>query len=280
MSGKNSKSLSYVFTINNPTDDDHALIETLGEADTTRYLIVGREIGEEGTPHLQCYIYFTSQRWFTALKKALPRAHIEFAKGSVQQNIDYCSKDNDYTEYGTPPMSQKRKGEKGKEFWDDIVKKAKTGDFDNIDSKVLVSHFPNLLKLHSHYSVMPEDLVDIDNDWYCGPTGTGKSYKARTDNPGYYLKMCNKWWDGYQNEEVVIMEDFDKSHKVLGHHVKIWADRYAFPAEIKGSKVNLRPKKIIVTSNWSPSDIWGDEPQTLDPILRRFKVSNFTYLTQ
>lgn len=268
-----SRSRSWCWTLNNYTDPDAADADALQQA--TVYTVMGKEVGEQGTPHLQGYSYFKQPQTLKKMKEYLPRAHFEPARGTPQQAADYCKKEGSFMEFGTLPMSQKRKGELGKEFWDDVLEKAKRGKFEEIDSKVQISHYRSLKAIAADHRTMPDDLDCHDNLWYWGDTGTSKSYTARTENPGAYLKMCNKWWDDYQAEDVVIIEDFDKAHHVLGHHLKIWADRYAFPAEVKGGKVNLRPKKIIVTSNYSPDEIWAHEPGTLGPILRRFKIVHF-----
>lgn len=268
------KSYSYCFTINNYTDADITLLEELKTSPKTRYLVIGKEVGTEGTEHLQGYIYFHNQMVFSSFKKLLPRAHIETSRGTPEQASDYCKKDGSFVEHGVLPASHKRKGQLGAEYWDTNKKLALEGKLDEIDPKLYLTHYRTLKAIAADHAVMPPDLEDFAHEWYWGPTGTGKSYKARNENPGHYLKMCNKWWDGYNGEDVVIIEDFDKKHDVLGHHMKIWADRYAFPAEIKGSKLNLRPSKIIVTSNFHPGDIWSD-PQTLEPIIRRYRVTHF-----
>lgn len=265
-----SKFRNYCFTHNNYPDT------SLEDSIDCKYIIYGKEIGDSGTPHLQGFISFKSQRALSGVIKALPGCHVEVA-ASPDSAITYCKKDGDFTERGSW-ASQAQKGEKEKKRWADARQAAVQGNFDEVPDDIFVTHYGNIKRIRMD-AVMQEKREDTEDTmlWYYGASGTGKSRKAREENPDAYLKMCNKWWDGYTEEEVVLIEDFDKKHDVLVHHLKIWGDRYPFPAEVKGGKVNIRPKKIIVTSNYHPSEIWSDTSD-LEPILRRFNCIEFRKL--
>lgn len=65
---------------------------------TAKYWIVGKEIGAQGTPHLQGYCYFDNAKKWDQIVKWFdnPRVHLEVAKGNKSQNFKYCSKDGDF----------------------------------------------------------------------------------------------------------------------------------------------------------------------------------------
>lgn len=61
--------------------------------------VIGKEVGAEGTPHLQGYVTAgTKFRWSSL---DLPKTiHWEKCKGSEQDNIKYCIKDGEFTMHG------------------------------------------------------------------------------------------------------------------------------------------------------------------------------------
>jgi len=83
--------------------------------------------------------------------------------------------------------------------------------------------------------------------------------------------MPNEWWENYKGEDTVLIEDLGIYDVKLGDFLKIWADRYGFRGQEKFSSVTIRPKKIVVTSNYRIREIWPNSPQTYLPLERRFK---------
>lgn len=84
-----------VFTLNNYSEEEY--LELVKVFDLKNYVyLIGREIGDEGTPHLQGYVEFKKQVYFEALKKLNTRIHWEAARGTREQNKKYCTKDGNF----------------------------------------------------------------------------------------------------------------------------------------------------------------------------------------
>lgn len=88
-----SPAIRWCFTLNNYTTMDCSSI-VLKIQRCCRFGIVGKEIGESGTPHLQGYVEFEKKvRPISAF--AIKQIHWEKAKGNRQVNVNYCSKENE-----------------------------------------------------------------------------------------------------------------------------------------------------------------------------------------
>lgn len=57
-----------------------------------RFWLAQLEVGEEGTPHFQGTVLFKNARSVAAVRKLIPRAYVGISVGTLEQNIDYCSK--------------------------------------------------------------------------------------------------------------------------------------------------------------------------------------------
>lgn len=251
----------FCFTLNNYTEED---LEHMNET-TATYLVYGKEVGESGTRHLQGYLYYSKKASFTKVKKFLPRAHIEVQKGSCQQAIAYCKKDGDYVEIGEPPSQGKRTD------LDAVKEKLKKNE--------VVQMRDIVLSAKSYQSVrMAETILkyhEIKRDWkpyvrwFWGATGTGKTREAHKilGADCYTAMETNKWWEGYDAHENVIIDDmrgdFAKFHVLLR-----LLDRYEYRLEIKGGSRQFLARNIIITSCHHPNDMF-DTREDIGQLLRR-----------
>lgn len=266
---KQTRVVGYCFTINNPTNEE---IEELKKIDC-KYICLGYERGEEGTPHVQGYVHFKRNTHFNAAKRLLPRAHIEARKGSVAQAVDYCKKDGVFQEFGTMPLSQ---GDAAKTCWKTIMEKAQLGEFTWI-----MDNYPRVwIQLSNRLEglrLRKTQILDgeLQHEWWTGPTGSGKSSTLWKYYGSHYQKELNKWWCGYENESVVAIEEWSPKNECTGSQLKIWADRYPFTGQIKGGSIKkVRPLKIIVLSNFDIDSCFSDA-RDLEPLKRRFTTFKF-----
>lgn len=267
-----TRSRNFCFTINNPTEDDYSMCESL----TCRYMIIGKEGAADGqTPHIQGFVSFENQRTLSAISKKLPRAHIEHTAGTPTQAANYCKKEGNFTERGTPLATPKSKGRNEIARFERAWDLAKQGKIEEIDADIRLRYRSTCVAISKTYQKAPESIPTLDYHWYHGDSGSGKSRKARTENPGAYLKNPNKWWDGYVDQDTVIIDEWSPDHECLASHLKQWADHHSFCAEYKGGAMCIRPKKLIVTSNFSIDECFSKH-QNAEPLKRRFKCLHFT----
>lgn len=275
-----SRSRAFCFTWNNYPAD---AIETLRSLDSVYILATYEVAPATGTPHLQGYVYFRNGKTLSAVTRLMPRCHITVARGSAQQNYEYCTKTRAEDiaagtvasviglELGTKPMDNETKGRKGKEFWDDVVLKAKAGRLEEIDSNIYVTQYNTLKRIAVDHMEKPPRLETSDHLWIYGATGCGKSTAVHDKYPDLYLKDLTQWWDGYRGEDIVLVDDMDPYHRGLARHFKLWGDKLPFHCQSKGSANTIRPKRVIVTSQYTPEQVWDDE-ETLAAIQRRFRL--------
>lgn len=232
--------------------------------------------------HLQGYVSFNERIRFTALrKKYFPTIHWEGAKGTASQNYEYCTKeDPSPLEFGDRPQFEDA-GEREKERWKRARVAATTNNLDDVPDQIYVQHYKSIKAIAFDNMLASQTLEELDNYWLWGVPNSGKSFKARNHwgddlRTDVYIKGANKWWDGYNNQPTVVIEDLDPTHGYLADRIKCWADKYPFTCEVKGASAVLRPKRLVITSNYRIEDIF---PNLVDQqaIKRRFKVEHFPF---
>nr|WAE42493.1 MAG: replication associated protein [Cressdnaviricota sp.] len=265
----NKRSRSYVFTWNNPTLGPLPSTEDHLRSLQYSYITYGREVGEQGTPHLQGYIHFINAKTLNAVRALFTGAHVELLRGTSLQAITYCQKEGDYYEDGQRPVDP---GLREKIRWQEAWDSAKRGAIEEIDPDIRVRCYSGLLRIYRDYAEPPAELDGVCGIWVWGRAGSGKTSAVLAAYASAYQKNASKWWDGYRGQTVAVLDDIGHSEAPwITRFLKIWADRYPFMGESKGSSQLIRPHRFVVTSQYSIEQLFLDI-ETRSALIRRFFV--------
>jgi len=135
-------------------------------------------------------------------------------------------------------------------------------------------------KLFGYISKRAERTWKTETFVYYGEPGTGKSRTAKEicETRGYqiYYKSRGDWWDFYNGQEAVIIDDFYGWLKY--DELLRLTDRYPLIVPTKGGFTEFMAKLIIITTN-KPIDSWYTghwyDDTAKRALLRRIDVYEF-----
>lgn len=252
----------------------------------TRYLVFQKEkCPKTGKLHLQFYVELTRSQRIAKVKKILGReCHLEVRKGSRTQARDYCMKTDtrvsEPVEFGELPNSAQGKR-------NDLVlirDKLKNGstpediaeDYPGLYFRYYRGFENYFYKTLKHRKRDPPPNVTV----LYGPAGSGKSSYVYTltdnDDEVYFKSSGNRWWEGYNQQIYVILDDFHSLFMEFKDLLRL-LDRYQLQVEIKGGSIPFNSPNIIITSdehpeNWYPFKDENDKAQLLRRITKIIKT--------
>lgn len=265
-----SRVRTWCFTLNNPSSNE------IPKHTHERYLIWQLETGQSGNIHLQGYIELTQSTRLQNMASWLPGAHFEPRRGTREQAREYCKKEDSRT---AGPWERGDWESGGSGTRNDLADVKRKLDDGASELDIANDHFGTWCKHHrafreykklktEHRKEKTEVIV------YWGDSGTGKTRKVLEEAPNACWKTRDEWWDNYDNQDDVILDDF---YGWLPYDFLLrLLDRYPLDINCKGGQKRFTSKRIFITSNKPPEE-WYPNIAYKEPLLRRIdKREHFT----
>ncbi len=243
------------------------------------YKILAYEVAPTtGMPHMHAYFQFHTAKEFKTVHnwgKKVANPHIECCRGTAEQNIEYLKKGGDFEEIGAAKVNQGQRT--------DLLQLTGMID-DGADlGEVARAQPENFVKFHKGiraYQAAVKAMPRVHRTacvWYWGAAGTGKSYTVKNRHAGrlYIKEPGHKWWDGYTNQEAVLMDDMDfrdgfwSTPEGFRHLLRL-GDEGSCQVEYKGGMIEFNSRILYVTSEFPPSHYWTGN--TLKQVTSRFGI--------
>ncbi len=119
---------------------------------------------------------------------------------------------------------------------------------------------------------------------YVGTTGSGKTHRAFEEMPNAYVWDGGKWWDNYDGQEEVIVDDFcdenDRKRMAPLNDLLKFIDHYKCQVQVKGGYRWLKAKRFIFTSNIPLSEWYPMACETRQAALRRRFTRTINFIAE
>lgn len=254
-----------------------------------RYLCYAPELcPTTGKHHWQTYIYFNNQKTIKQAVKYIG-CGVDIARGTPLENKTYIQgpydKDNKHKPYNT----------EFKEFGD-LPRQGVQRDVEALCKDIangrtiesIVLEDPYAYHMYSKTLLYTQKVIsgknryikDVEVLWYHGPTGTGKTYKAFTENPeAVFIKYTGNFFTDWYDAKTVILDDY--RGEIPYNELLRFLDKYRNTNEVNikyGSKyVDL--DKIIITCSMPPEKCYprqNEKDDSINQLLRRITKIIYT----
>lgn len=253
-------------TLNNYTEEDIVWLQQL----ECNVMTCSAEVGESGTPHLQFSVTFKRSYSFAALKKLHPR--VSWREQDCKQDNNYCRKRD-----STLLIDRDERQKKGAR--NDIVAAKETarstGSMRAVVEDATSCQAISVAQAWLTYNEPKRPLgTPIEVHWRYGPTGLGKTRPIwdKYGEDGVYTPTSYKWWQGYDGQHVVLIDEFRGDWCKFGQLLKL-LDRYPYTVECKGGSRQIQARVWYITSCKCPWTVYNpdafDASEKVDQLVRR-----------
>lgn len=254
-----------------------------------KYFVGQIEETRAGGKHWQMYVEFTDNCTMGQVKTRLTDdkksdMHLEKARGTAQQASDYCEKEESKAE-NNRPFKYGRMGQQGQRtdlesVTTSILAGKRMAEIALQDPTTYVKYHKGL---HAFKSITSNNKArsHINIFYWAAATGVGKTQLAKKvasiigeQECYWYNSGQGKWFDGYDDHKVVIMDEYvfdDK--KELGIKlgpILTYLDTAPVQVQIKGGTSKLIATDFFIFSNASIEQQYLGEPQR-PALMRRIR---------
>ena len=262
---KDTQSRKYQLTINNPEDFTQEKVCEIIDNNFRSIVYYCMALEQGQTLHLHLYMAFYGGVRFSTIKKHFPRAHIEVARGSSQDNRDYILKEGHWADHdksetkieGTffekGDMPNDHQGISSDEAM--IIERVQDG----ATNGEILREFPHYLRAMRDVEYIRQTLRaeeyrerwrDLEVSYIWGLTGVGKT-RYVMEKYGYenvYAVTDYKHpFDGYNGEICILFDEYDSGFRI--QDMNIYLDGYPVSLPARYSNKQAAYEIAYIVSN-------------------------------